>query len=379
LSSSRSGWPGSAPRGPVFHDVTSLRFAEKAIAAGADGLTCIGAGGGGHSGTVSHLALIPKVRAIFDGTIVLAGAVSTGAAIRAAELLGADLAYLGTRFIATQESLAAPTYKELLVSQSSEEDRSDDRGRTDEEHDMTRAPGADAAKPEAGRPATPVPAGTVIVLRDGAAGLEVLMLRRATTLAFAAGNWVFPGGRVEPADLAAAPPGPGGYLGEQAAARRAAAREAAEEAGIALDPASLVPLSHWLPPATAPRRFSTWIFLASAVFRPRMATVDGTTVSVYAEDAGYHDAADAGDGPRHRLILDPAGWRYERTFGSSPRLPLSGRVAVVTGAGRGIGAVHAAAGFVREYELRRSPGTELVTRARRTRSRSCGADPAVRR
>lgn len=245
---------------------------------------------------------------------------------------------------------------------------------------MTRAPGAGVAKLEAGRPAAPIPAGTVIVLRDGAAGLEVLMLRRAATLAFAAGNWVFPGGRVEPGDLAVAPLGPGGYLGEQAAARRAAAREAVEEAGIALDPASLVPLSHWLPPATAPRRFSTWIFLASAdpratvavdggeitahvwahptdvlrrrdsgevalmpptwvslwhvahyhtantvledarhsapsVYRPRMVTVDGTTVSVYAEDAGYHDAAGAGDGPRHRLILDPAGWRYERTFG----------------------------------------------------------------
>jgi 8-oxo-dGTP pyrophosphatase MutT (NUDIX family) len=223
----------------------------------------------------------------------------------------------------------------------------------------------------------------VIVLRDGVAGLEVLMLRRATTLAFAAGNWVFPGGRVEPGDLAAAPSGPGGYLGEQAAARRAAAREAAEEAGIALDAASLVPLSHWLPPTTAPRRFSTWIFLASAdptaavevdggeitahtwahpadvlrrrdigevalmpptwvslwhvaryhsaaaaleavhgsapsVYRPRMATIDGITVSVYAEDADYHDATGAGDGPRHRLILDPAGWRYERTFGPPP-------------------------------------------------------------
>jgi nitronate monooxygenase len=105
--------------GSVFHDVTSLRFAEKAIAAGADGLTCIGAGGGGHSGTISHLALIPRVRAMFDGTIVLAGAVSNGAAIRAAELLGADLAYLGTRFIATQESAAPPEYKQLLLSQSS--------------------------------------------------------------------------------------------------------------------------------------------------------------------------------------------------------------------------------------------------------------------
>ncbi|HEV2530433.1 nitronate monooxygenase [Phenylobacterium sp.] len=105
--------------GQVFHDVTNLRFAEKAIAAGADGLTCIGAGGGGHSGTISHLALIPRIRAIFDGVIVLAGAVSTGAAIRAAEVLGADLAYLGTRFIATRESDAPEAYKELLVSQGS--------------------------------------------------------------------------------------------------------------------------------------------------------------------------------------------------------------------------------------------------------------------
>ena len=92
--------------GRVFHDVTSMRFAEKAISAGVDGLTCIGAGGGGHSGTTSHLVLIPKIRSIFDGVIILAGAVTTGAAIRAAEILGADLSYLGTRFIATQESRA---------------------------------------------------------------------------------------------------------------------------------------------------------------------------------------------------------------------------------------------------------------------------------
>ena len=105
----------------VFHDITNLRFAEKAIAAGADGLTCIGAGGGGHSGTISHLAMIPRIRAIYDGTIVLAGAVSTGAVVRAAEVLGADLAYLGTRFIATRESDAPQAYKELLVSQTSAE------------------------------------------------------------------------------------------------------------------------------------------------------------------------------------------------------------------------------------------------------------------
>ena len=105
--------------GKVIHDVTNMRFAEKAIAAGADGLTCIGAGGGGHSGTISHLSLIPKVRAIFDGVIVMAGAISTGAAIRAAEVLGADLAYLGTRFIATAEADAAQEYKDLLVSEAS--------------------------------------------------------------------------------------------------------------------------------------------------------------------------------------------------------------------------------------------------------------------
>lgn len=103
--------------GVAFHDSTSIRFAEKAIQAGADGIIAIGAGGGGHSGTVSHLALIPQIRAMFDGTIVLAGAVSNGAAIRAAEVLGADLAYLGTRFIATQESGAPDEYKQLLVSQ----------------------------------------------------------------------------------------------------------------------------------------------------------------------------------------------------------------------------------------------------------------------
>ena len=105
--------------GVILHDVTSLRFAEKAIQAGVDGMTCIGAGGGGHSGTISHLVLIPKIRAMFDGIIVMAGAVTTGAAIRAAEILGADLSYLGTRFIATRESRAADTYKTMLVDGTS--------------------------------------------------------------------------------------------------------------------------------------------------------------------------------------------------------------------------------------------------------------------
>lgn len=98
-----------------FHDATSIRFVEKAVAAGVDGIVCIGAGGGGHAGTISHLALIPQVREIFNGTIVMAGAISTGAAVRAAEILGADLAYMGTRFIATQEASAPDAYKSLLV------------------------------------------------------------------------------------------------------------------------------------------------------------------------------------------------------------------------------------------------------------------------
>jgi nitronate monooxygenase len=100
----------------LFHDATTLRFAEKAAAAGADGIVAIGAGGGGHAGTVSHLAFIPQLRAMFDGTIVMAGAISNGAAVRAAEILGADLAYMGTRFIATQESAAPLEYKSMLVN-----------------------------------------------------------------------------------------------------------------------------------------------------------------------------------------------------------------------------------------------------------------------
>jgi nitronate monooxygenase len=99
-----------------YHDVTNIRFAEKAAAAGVDGMVAIGAGGGGHAGAISHLALIPKIRAMFDGTLVMAGAVSTGAVIRAAEILGADLAYIGTRLIATQESGAPAAYKAMLVA-----------------------------------------------------------------------------------------------------------------------------------------------------------------------------------------------------------------------------------------------------------------------
>lgn len=99
-----------------FHDATTIRFAEKAVKAGVDGIVCIGAGGGGHAGAISHLAFVPQVRAMFDGIVVMAGAIGTGAAIRAAEVLGADLAYMGTRFIATRESAAPEAYKDMLVA-----------------------------------------------------------------------------------------------------------------------------------------------------------------------------------------------------------------------------------------------------------------------
>ena len=99
-----------------FHDATTIRFAEKAAAAGVDGIVCIGAGGGGHAGTISHMAFVPQVRAMFDGVVVMAGAIGTGGAIRAAEVLGADLAYIGTRFIATREAAAPEAYKAMLVA-----------------------------------------------------------------------------------------------------------------------------------------------------------------------------------------------------------------------------------------------------------------------
>ena len=105
--------------GLIFHDVTTIRHAEKAIGAGVDGLTCVCAGGGGHSGAMSPLVFVPHVRSIFDGVVIMAGGVSTGRAIRAAEVLGADLAYLGTRFIATRESRADPRYKAMIAELSS--------------------------------------------------------------------------------------------------------------------------------------------------------------------------------------------------------------------------------------------------------------------
>ncbi|MCO4762696.1 MAG: nitronate monooxygenase [Myxococcales bacterium] len=101
--------------GKVFHDITNIRHAQKAISAGVDGLILVTAGAGGHAGTLSPFALLPEVRAIFDGTICLAGCLSDGHAVASARALGADFAYMGTRFIAVKESAASDAYQEMIV------------------------------------------------------------------------------------------------------------------------------------------------------------------------------------------------------------------------------------------------------------------------
>jgi len=215
----------------------------------------------------------------------------------------------------------------------------------------------------------PIPAATVVLLRDGRDGLEVLLLRRNSALVFG-GMWVFPGGRVDPGD--ASPGDDGDAMG---AARRAAVREAREEAGLEVDSRGMVPFSHWVPPPTAPRRFLTWFFLAPAPstrvlidggeihdqgwFRPadalarrdqgdielapptwvtlyrliawpdvgtalaaarttppehfatRMVSADGLLVALWDGDAGYADGDAGRAGSRRRLWMDPEGWRYE--------------------------------------------------------------------
>lgn len=218
------------------------------------------------------------------------------------------------------------------------------------------------------RVATPAqPAATVVLVRDEAGGLEVLMLRRNSKIAFG-GMWVFPGGRVDDEDRAGDD--------EVADARRAAVREAAEEAGLALHAPDLIPYSHWTPPPISPRRFVTWFFIARAPeaavaidmgeihehawMRPaealerrdageielaaptfvtlhelrehdavesalshsrsrepeRFATVigrvEGGAVALWHGDAGYGDGQPDLPGARHRLWMIEGGWRYER-------------------------------------------------------------------
>ncbi|MBX7070554.1 MAG: NUDIX hydrolase [Microthrixaceae bacterium] len=213
-----------------------------------------------------------------------------------------------------------------------------------------------------------VAAATVILVRPDA---SVLMLKRDSKLAFAGGLWVFPGGRVDPGDY-------DGSGSLEVAERRAAVREAMEEAGLVIDPDALLRFSHWTPPPQAQKRFSTAFFVASAPdgavviddgeirdsqwvtplaaleaqrsgeielapptfitltylsrhesaaslldsmathvpesFATQVAEVDGQVCALYHGDVGYGPDGDPlADGPRHRLWLDPAGWRYVRT------------------------------------------------------------------
>jgi nitronate monooxygenase len=104
--------------GLVFHDVINVRHAEKALAEGVDGLILVCAGAGGHAGALNPFAAVAEVRRIFKGPLVLAGAIANGRSILAAQALGADFAYMGTRFIATREANASDAYKQAIVAGS---------------------------------------------------------------------------------------------------------------------------------------------------------------------------------------------------------------------------------------------------------------------
>lgn len=101
--------------GLVFHDVIKKRHAEKAAEAGVDGIIAVTAGAGGHAGTANPFALVKEIKSVFDGTVLLAGGINNGSDIVAAENIGADLVYMGTRFIATEESMASQVYKQMIV------------------------------------------------------------------------------------------------------------------------------------------------------------------------------------------------------------------------------------------------------------------------
>lgn len=217
-----------------------------------------------------------------------------------------------------------------------------------------------------------VPAATTVLLRDGPHGVETLMVRRSEKLSFAAGYWVFPGGRIDPEDV-----DPDRPEDEEAAARRGAVREALEEASLVLDPVDLVLLSRWCPPPEAPKRFNTWFFVGLAPevhdvlvdggeiddhrwIRPteairlreageitiipptwltlhqlsgyanaveaveavgrsvprlwvtrRVKAPDGTPCTVWEPDAAHRSGDLSTPGPRNRLIMADSGWRYE--------------------------------------------------------------------
>lgn len=104
--------------GIVLHDITNIAHAHKAISKGADGLIAVAAGAGGHAGTLSPFALVQEIRQWFDGPLVLSGAIATGRAVLAAQAIGADLAYIGSAFIATTEANASAAYKASIVDSS---------------------------------------------------------------------------------------------------------------------------------------------------------------------------------------------------------------------------------------------------------------------
>ena len=107
--------------GLVFHDVTTIKHAQRALQAGVDGLILVATGAGGHAGRLSPFAFVPEVRAFYDGTIILSGSIASGGAILAAQALGADLAYIGTRFIASEEACAPTDYKQMIIDSCAED------------------------------------------------------------------------------------------------------------------------------------------------------------------------------------------------------------------------------------------------------------------
>ena len=107
--------------GLVMHDIINNKFAHKAIEKGADGLIAVAAGAGGHAGTKSPFALIQEIREWFDGPLALSGSMATGDAVLAAQAMGADFAYMGSAFIATEEARAAEAYKQMIVASNSDD------------------------------------------------------------------------------------------------------------------------------------------------------------------------------------------------------------------------------------------------------------------
>ena len=107
--------------GLVFHDVINMRHAKKAISQGVDGIIAVCAGAGGHAGTISPFALIKEIKDVFDGFVILSGSMSNGRDVLAAECIGADLAYMGRRFIATKEANAVDEYKDMIIDSDADD------------------------------------------------------------------------------------------------------------------------------------------------------------------------------------------------------------------------------------------------------------------